>query len=128
MEWLVASDQPFQEVERPQFRSLLEYVHHRAEELDVPSSSTMQRRVMKMGDDLKKELCLLCGEWLLRSHFSHMLSDVSQSLQGKVSISLDAWTSSNGYAFLAIVAHYINNDGSWVRTSNCRYVALCLWS
>jgi hypothetical protein len=28
-----------------------------------------------------------------------------------VSISLDAWTSSNGYAFLAIVAHYVTNDG-----------------
>ena len=28
-----------------------------------------------------------------------------------VSLSLDAWTSGNGYAFLAIVAHYITNDG-----------------
>jgi hypothetical protein len=32
-------------------------------------------------------------------------------LEGKVSLSLDAWTSSNGIAFLAIVAHYITNDG-----------------
>ncbi|KAJ7893099.1 hypothetical protein B0H14DRAFT_2685188 [Mycena olivaceomarginata] len=47
-----------------------------------------------MGDDLKKELCAFFA-----------------SLQEKVSISLDAWTSSNGYVFLAIVAHYINNDG-----------------
>jgi hypothetical protein len=29
-----------------------------------------------------------------------------------VSISLDAWTSPNGYAFLAIVAHYVTNDGN----------------
>lgn len=34
-----------------------------------------------------------------------------QELEAKISISLDAWTSSNQYAFLAIVAHYINNDG-----------------
>ena len=27
-----------------------------------------------------------------------------------VSLALDAWTSSNGYAFLAIVMHYVNND------------------
>ena len=26
-------------------------------------------------------------------------------------MSLDAWTSSNNYAFLAIVAHYINKSG-----------------
>jgi len=32
-------------------------------------------------------------------------------LDGKISLSLDTWTSSNGYAFLAIVAHYITNDG-----------------
>ena len=34
-----------------------------------------------------------------------------QELELKVAISLDAWTSSNQYAFLAIVAHYITNDG-----------------
>ena len=27
-------------------------------------------------------------------------------------MSLDAWTSSNNYAFLAIVAHYINKSGN----------------
>jgi hypothetical protein len=34
-----------------------------------------------------------------------------QTLKGKVSLSLDAWTLSNQYAFLAIVAHYMSNDG-----------------
>jgi hypothetical protein len=33
-----------------------------------------------------------------------------KALIGKVSISLDAWTSSNGLAFLAIIAHYVTND------------------
>jgi hypothetical protein len=28
-------------------------------------------------------------------------------IEGKISLSLDAWTSSNNHAFLAIVAHYI---------------------
>lgn len=36
---------------------------------------------------------------------------ISQALAGKISLSLDAWTSSNCYAFLAIVAHYITNEG-----------------
>ena len=30
---------------------------------------------------------------------------------GKISLSLDAWTSSNNYAFLAVVAHYVNKEG-----------------
>ncbi|KAF8179736.1 hypothetical protein K438DRAFT_1768768 [Mycena galopus ATCC 62051] len=64
VEWLVASDQPFQEVERPQFRSLLEYVRHRAEELDVPSSSTMQRRVMDMGQHLQQGRLIL--PWIIQ--------------------------------------------------------------
>ena len=38
-----------------------------------------------------------------------------QSLQAdvdsKISISLDAWTSSNNYAFMAIVAHYVTRSG-----------------
>lgn len=29
----------------------------------------------------------------------------------KISLSLNAWTSSNNYAFLAIVAHYVNKEG-----------------
>ena len=36
---------------------------------------------------------------------------MSKALEGKISLSLDAWTSSNCYAFLAIVAHYVRNDG-----------------
>jgi len=34
-----------------------------------------------------------------------------QELKSRVSLSLDAWTSTNQYAFLAIVAHYTANDG-----------------
>ena len=33
-----------------------------------------------------------------------------QELDSKVSLSLDCWTSSNQYAFLAIVMHYVNNN------------------
>lgn len=33
-----------------------------------------------------------------------------EDVEGKISLSLDAWTSSNQYAFLAIVAHYINKS------------------
>lgn len=110
VEWLVACDQPFQEVERPELRRLLEYVHHRAPGLNIPSANTVQRRVDDMGKDLKKELnafFAVSGFFEDGMFYSHAF----QSLQGMVSISLDAWTSSNGYAFLAIVAHYVTNEG-----------------
>ncbi|KIL54477.1 hypothetical protein M378DRAFT_92476 [Amanita muscaria Koide BX008] len=58
-EWIIACDQPFDQVEHPAFQTLLNY-----------------------------------------------------ELDSKISISLDAWTSSNQYAFLALVAHYITNDGN----------------
>jgi L-ribulose-5-phosphate 3-epimerase UlaE len=36
---------------------------------------------------------------------------LQRDVEGKVSISLDAWTSSNNFAFMAIVAHYITKAG-----------------
>jgi hypothetical protein len=36
---------------------------------------------------------------------------LQHDVEGKVSISLDAWTSSNNFAFMAIIAHYITNTG-----------------
>lgn len=40
-----------------------------------------------------------------------------------IAISLDAWTSPSRYAFIAIVAHYITNDG---KLGKCLY-ASALW-
>lgn len=60
----------------------------------------------------KSRQCFLYVHLILVTHswfVKHLLN--CQELEGKVSISLDAWTSSNQYAFLAIVAHYITNDG-----------------
>jgi hypothetical protein len=34
-----------------------------------------------------------------------------QELDCKISISLDTWKSSNMYAFMAIIAHYVNKNG-----------------
>lgn len=50
LEWMVACDQPFEEVERPEFRRLLEYTHLNSS-LNIPSHTTVQRRIMKMGED-----------------------------------------------------------------------------
>ena len=47
-------------------------------------------------------------------HFvGKILTSIFQNdVEGKISISLDAWTSSNNYAFMAIIAHFITNAGT----------------
>jgi hypothetical protein len=47
--WIVASDQPFDEVENPELSELLNYVNHSASPLKIPGRFTVKRRVMKMG-------------------------------------------------------------------------------
>jgi hypothetical protein len=49
-EWIVAADRPFDTTEIPEFRRLLEYTHLCAG-LQIPSASTVKRRIMTMGED-----------------------------------------------------------------------------
>jgi hypothetical protein len=50
-EWVVACDQPFEEVERPEFRCLLEYMHMGSKPLDIPHRNSLKNRIMTMGKD-----------------------------------------------------------------------------
>lgn len=92
-EWVVASDQPFEEVERPEFRCLLGYTYMGPKPLNIPHRTVLKDRIMKMGKSTVKAIQKLVKE-----------------LDANISLSLDMWTSSNGHAFLAIVMHWINND------------------
>lgn len=42
---------------------------------------------------------------------NNLNTQLYQNIEGKISISLDAWTSPNNIAFLGIVAHFTNNAG-----------------
>ena len=53
--WIVACDQPFNEVEKPEFRRLLEYTHLRPS-LHVPHRAAVTKRVIKMGEDTIKDV------------------------------------------------------------------------
>ena len=48
-EWVVACDQPFEEVERPEFRRLLEYTHMGSKPLSIPHRTALKDRIVKMG-------------------------------------------------------------------------------
>lgn len=67
-----------------------------------------------MGKDViedMKNFIVVCG-LVLALNFNDTIFMFSQALDGKVSLSLDAWTSSNGYAFLAIIMHYVSKESS----------------
>jgi len=67
---------------------------------------------MKMGDTMVAELKqMFTVSYYCFSHADCLsLTCSSQQHTGKVSISLDAWTSKNQIAFIAIVVHYVTND------------------
>jgi hypothetical protein len=50
---MVAYDQPFEEVDHPEFRKLLEYTHFRPS-LHIPHRSAVRNRILKMGEDTVK--------------------------------------------------------------------------
>ena len=51
-EWIVACDQPFDEVDKQPFRKLLQYVHRPStKSLRIPHHTAVWTRIMKMGKD-----------------------------------------------------------------------------
>jgi hypothetical protein len=81
---------------------------------------------MKMGQDTIEDTQKMFAVSYLPC-FSIQSSLVrTQELECKVSISLDAWTSSNQHAFLALVAHYITNDGNLGMSPSIDLLLVCL--
>lgn len=107
---MVASNQPFTEVENVFLHRLLQYLHSRRS-LTIPSADTIKRRAMDMGKDVVlqlKEFIVVCISLYLPTSWTLMF--LRQSLKVMVTLSLDLWSSSNGHAFQAVVMHYISNN------------------
>jgi len=110
--WITATDQLFYMVEKPEFHALMMYTHHHSPSLKIPYHDAIKKQIMKMGEDsIKaiKHMFQVCKHLLLIHYHSYNLPQTT--VEGKISISLDTWTSSNNYVFMAIVAHYITNAG-----------------
>jgi len=57
MEWVIACDQPFEEVERPEFIAMMNYTHRTAgTSLKIPKRDGIKRRLMKMGNDMVEDV------------------------------------------------------------------------
>jgi hypothetical protein len=88
------------------------YTHHHSPNLKIPHRDAIKKRIMKMGEDsikATKHMFQVRERPLLICYHSCNLPQTT--VEGKISISLDAWTSSNNYAFMAIVTHYITSAG-----------------
>jgi hypothetical protein len=87
------------------------YAHHPAPSVKLPSHEGVKCCVMKMREDIINGICEMFSVHILWDELMFVLTSSIQELEGKIAISLDAWTSSNQHAFLAIFAHYITNKG-----------------
>jgi hypothetical protein len=72
MEWLIACDQPFEEVERPEFIAMMNLTHHNGASLKIPKRDGVKRRLMKMGDDVIEDVCNMFS---VRS-YCHLLHNI----------------------------------------------------
>jgi hypothetical protein len=56
--WIIACDQPFDEVEKPEFIEMMQYGHQAVPNFTLPKREGVRRRVMKLGektiDDIKE--------------------------------------------------------------------------
>jgi hypothetical protein len=99
-------------VDGKEFRELRQYMHHPAKkQLKIPRATAVKSRIMDLGeeivDGLKQTFAVSIVHYFL---FDRFIIDF-QDNTSNISISLDAWTSNNGYAFMAIVAHWVGNNG-----------------
>ena len=88
MELVVVHDLPFSIVDTQSFRDLLKYVKH---DIQVLSRSTLMERIDLM---FNEKVAAQIKEF--------------QSLDSKVSITCDLWTSKNKLAFFGITAHWLD--------------------
>src|ERR1700751_2882222 len=91
---------------------MLTYSHHPSPNLKIPHCNAIKAHIMKMGYDAVEAMKRM---FLVHKHlpsFHNQSYNTPQtSIEGKISISLDTWASSNNYAFMAIVAHYMKKVG-----------------
>lgn len=93
MKWVIISMQPFTEIEQPSFVEMIKTLNPSAH---VVSNDTIKNDILKLFDtELNKIKILL---------------NVSPKSPGLISFSHDEWTSKFFLPFMAVRAHWINND------------------
>ncbi|KAG4066329.1 hypothetical protein HA402_000553 [Bradysia odoriphaga] len=92
VKWIVTCNQPFSEVEQETFLEMIKILNPAAITI---SSPTVKRDIIKKFEEKVKVM------------IAHL-----KKVPGKISFTIDAWTSQNVLPFVAIRAHWINSE--WV--------------
>ncbi len=88
--WIVINQHPFTIVEEPSFISL---VYTLCPTAKIPSADTIKRYIMNSYEINKEKVQLFL-----------------QNLPGKISFTMDIWTSPTTKSFLSITAHFLNKE------------------
>jgi hypothetical protein len=88
IQWIVLSQQPFTIIEEPSFHSFVKVLHPTTK---LPTANTVKKYIM---DFYTIEI--------------QRVKEILQSVPGKISFTIDIWTSPSMKSFLAITAHFIN--------------------
>jgi hypothetical protein len=78
VEWIAATDQPFDTTETPEFRALIEYVYHVKTPIPIPGRFVVQSWIMKMGEDtmgkLQKLITVSCARCVALDLGAHVFN------------------------------------------------------
>lgn len=90
VEWIIINQHPFTIVEEPKF---IDYIHTLRPDAVLISTDTIKRKIMELYNvNINK------------------MQEVFQDISGKISFTMDIWTSPSTKSFLAITAHYLDKD------------------
>lgn len=93
LKWIVVSDQPFSEVDQPSFIALVKTLNPEAELVsDKTIRSDLMSKYEKMLQEKKIEM---------------------SKIPGKISLTMDCWTSTNSLPFAAIRGHWMDEDSQY---------------
>lgn len=90
VEWIIFNQHPFTIVEEPKF---IDYVH-----------TLNPNAVLISADTIKKKIIDLYTDNIIK------IQETFQDISGKISFTMDIWTSPSTKSFLAITGHYIDKD------------------
>ena len=71
-EWIIACDQPFEEVEKPEFITMMNFMYCSGGALKIPKRKGIKHWVMKMGDETIEGICEMFMVW---SHLGSVIVD-----------------------------------------------------
>jgi hypothetical protein len=94
VKWVASSNQPFLEVENPDFRNLMNFLNCRVLEVLPDTHVTMRKWVMDIYTVARKNILEKIRQSPFRFHWT-----------------FDLWTSPNQYPILGIIAHWMTVNG-----------------